>query len=645
MLLLAVSCCATLPILAAPPTATPARSSLAGELPSQPESVPAEVSLIAAGIQLASSKPAAATGDKKLSADAPSTPSQNVTINLINRLVQRGVLAKEDAADLIKQAEADAVAARAQSEADAGAAAQAAVSQATNQIVAANALQNTAPPADADAVRVTYVPEIVKAQLRDEVKADLVAEMKNEGGIPGLKPAVPSWVSRFRFTGDVRVRYEGDFFPRGNDNSGAFPNFTAINSGAPFDVSGTQFSPQQNVDQDRNRFRLRARIGVEVDLTQNFTAGLRIATGETNSPVSENQTFGLANNGQGGNFSKYAIYLDRAFLKYEVGAKPERDFSFTIGRFDNPFFATTILWADDLAFDGAVAQARYQVARGVTPFLTAGAFPVFNTDFNFSTNQPAKFKSEDRYLYGGQLGVDWRLNKDFNLKVAGAYYYFDNVEGRLSDPFTPLSASDQGNTDASRTPFAQKGNTFFPIRRIRANALNNFGTTNQFQYFGLATPFHEAAFTGKLDYNHFEPFQISLIGEYVKNVAFDRGLVESRAINNRGPNTSGINGLGAFEGGDNAWIVNLRGGHAALEKLWDYQVGINYRYVESDAVVDAFNDSDFGLGGTNLKGYTLYGSLALGPRVWLGLRYFSATQIAGPPFKSDIVQFDINGKF
>ena len=35
-------------------------------------------------------------------------PSQNVTVNLINRLVQRGVLTKEDASELIRQAEADA---------------------------------------------------------------------------------------------------------------------------------------------------------------------------------------------------------------------------------------------------------------------------------------------------------------------------------------------------------------------------------------------------------------------------------------------------------------------------------------------------------------------------------------------------------
>jgi hypothetical protein len=53
-----------------------------------------------------------------------------------------------------------------------------------------------------------------------------------------------------------------------------------------------------------------------------FSAGLRIATGENSSPVSPNQSLGLANQ-QGGQFSKYAI-CDRAFLKWEAGVQPSK---------------------------------------------------------------------------------------------------------------------------------------------------------------------------------------------------------------------------------------------------------------------------------------------------------------------------------
>jgi hypothetical protein len=364
--------------------------------------------------------------------------------------------------------------------------------------------------------------------------------------------------------------------------------------------------------------------------------------------VTENQTVGLANQGQGGDFSKYSVWLDRAYLKYEyqVDGNPDKDISVTVGRMDNPFFSTSMIWARDLGFDGLVAQGRYTVAKGVTPFLTLGGFPVFNTDFNFASNQPAKYESEDKYLFAGQLGTNWTINKDFNAKVAGALYYFYNVKGRLSDPFVPLSSSDASNTDDSRPSFAQNGNTYFPIRDIVPTAQNDFGTIDQFQYYGLATEFHELDFTGQLNYDHFAPFRISLVGEYTQNLAYDYNKINAVAVNNRGANTpSGL--LGSFEGGDTAWIVTLRGGHAALEKLWDWSVDAGYRYVESDALVDGFADADFGapLTGTNLKGYTVGGDLALGSRVWLGLHLMIAQGIAGPPYKNEIVQFDLNGKF
>jgi hypothetical protein len=385
-----------------------------------------------------------------------------------------------------------------------------------------------------------------------------------------------------------------------------------------------------------------------VDLGDNFTAGIRLASGQDDSPVTENQTLGLANQGQGGDFSKYSIWLDRAFLKYQdvIDDDPGKEFSVTVGRMDNPFFGTTLAWAQALGFDGLMAEGRFAVGKGITPFLTAGAFPVFDTDFNFASNQPAKYESEDKYLFAGQLGADWTINKDFNAKIAGALYYFENIEGHLSSPFTPLTTADVGNTDDSRPSFAQNGNTYFPIRDIVPTAQNDFGTIDQFQYYGLATPFHELDFTGQLNYDHFAPIRASLIGEYEQNLAFDASKIGAIAVNNRGPNTPAGN-PGAFQGGNTAWLLTLKVGKAALEKLWDWDFDIGYRYIQSDSVVDGFNDSDFGspLTGTNLKGYTVGGDLALGERVWLGLHLLSADSIVGPPYKSDIVQFDINGKF
>ena len=129
---------------------------------------------------------------------------------------------------------------------------------------------------------------------------------------PGM---YPEWAQRIRFSGDVRLRNQNNFFPRGNDQADAV-NFNAINTGSPYDLhnSAGAFWPTYNASQDRQQVRLRARLGMEADLYGGFSAGMRIATGENSSPVSTNQTMGASSSG--GDFSKYALWLDRGYLKY-----------------------------------------------------------------------------------------------------------------------------------------------------------------------------------------------------------------------------------------------------------------------------------------------------------------------------------------
>ena len=540
-------------------------------------------------------------------AGAAAAPSQNVTINLISRLVKSGALTKEDADDLIRLAEADAATARAQA-----------------------AATQAAPPSD-DAVRVTYIPEVVKDQIRDDLRAEVMKQAYDEKW--ASPRTFPTWVTNLRLFGDVRVRYQNDSFPPGNDNTGGLPNFNAINTGSPFDLQGNNYPAETNADKSRNRERLRVRFGAEADLGEGFTTGLRIGTGSDSSPVTANQTLGT-------NFSKYQVWLDRGFIKYEADCPLNTKLGATVGRFDNPFFSTKMIWADDFGFDGAALQAKYKGLECITPFLTVGAFPVFN----YASNQPAKFNSQDKWLEGFQLGSDVKISQDWSAKAAVAYYMYQNIEGQLSSPFTPLSTADIGNTDALRPTFAQRGNTYMTLRDIVPTSANGYGTTNQFQYFGLATPFRELALTGQIDYAGFDPCHLALTGEVVQNLAYNGAAINRIAVNNRGPDTAtGV--PGAFAGGNTGWLVNLNLGNVALKKRWDWNVNVGYRYVESDAVVDGFCDSDFGGGGTNLKGFTLGGGLGLSSRVWLAARWMSADSIAGPTFKTDIFQFDINAKF
>lgn len=556
--------------------------------------------------------PAPAAAAHPASADA-------IAIHLVKRLVEKGILSQEEATAMIREAEQ-------QSAAAAASAATAAPAPAP----APTAAPLPAEPSPEEELRITYVPDVVREQLRDEIQRELEVKAREEDW-GNTQP--PEWTKRWKPFGDIRLRGEQVLFPEGNDNTGAFPNFNAINTGLPFDTSGTQFSPQHNVDQDRSRLRLRARAGADILLGSGYHAGLRLATGESASPTSPNQTLGAS----GGNFSKYAIWLDRAFISHTLDAGSAGDWTFLAGRFDNPFLCTEILWDDDIGLDGLAARGRFHLGNDATVFVNGGFFPVFNTDFSFASNQPAKFSSTDKWLTAAQMGVEWKPTDDLNAKVSLAYYHFTGMEGEVSEPFIPLTPEDAGSTDSTRPSFAQRGNSYIALRNIdNSTAANDFGNRHQYQYYGLASAFQNLALTGRLDYDHFEPVRVSLVGEVIRNLAFDVGD-PAKVIGNRGSN-------GQFEGGDTAFYLNWIVGNPVLQAFGDWQAVLGYRYVESDAVVDGFTDSLFGGGRTNVQGITVGGSFGLSNAVRVGVRWMSSNEIAGPPLSNDILQIDLNAQ-
>jgi len=573
---------------------------------------------------------AAPHGDGAAQSSAPTVSrkkpaSPNATINLINLLVQQGVISEEQAKSLIKQSEDEAYVAR---ESAKGATAKAEEAAKTASAAAAAAM----PPGTK---RVVYVPEIVKKQLRDELRSEVMVQAKDEGwASPGK---LPEWASRIRLFGDFRSRYQGNFFPSGNDTSGSLVNYNAINTGSPWDYTSGVFPPSLNANADRNRFLLRARLGAEADLTNGFSTLIRFGTGQDSSPVSTNQTLGAS----GGNFSKYAAWVDRAYLKYE----PNQEVAFRVGRFDNPFYAPTdLVWYSDLGFDGAAAQGRYEISPGFTPFAVAGAFPIFNTDFNFATNQGHKYASTDKFLFGGQLGFVWNAAENVNISLGGGFYDFSNVQGQLSTPCYVSTTADICSTDGLRPSYAQKGNTYMALRDIVPVYSGAGALGPQFQYFGLASAFREVILTGEVDLAQFNPVHIFLDGEYVNNVGFDRSAIAAVAVNNRGPSANSAY-PGAFDGGNVGYMGRIKVGYPETRQLWDWNVFLAYKYLQSDATVDAFTDPDFGLGGTNLKGYIVGGSLGISSNVWLTAKWMSGSTMAGSPYAVDTIQLDLNAKF
>lgn len=609
-----------------------------------------------AAILLALAGQAVAQDDTDSKAKRPTVtreaaPSPNATVNLINLLVMQGVLTEEQAADLIKQADDEAYVARQ------------AVSNATKKAddaanTASNAASAVSPPGTK---RVTYVPEIVKKQLRDEIRQEVMAKAEKENwASPGK---YPEWAQRIRFYGDVRVRYEADIFPKGNDLMAAV-NYNAINTGSPYNVLAGNTSsygnyyywPTLDADQNRNGARLLARLGMDADLSSGFTAGFRIGTGNSNSPVSFNATLG----GGGGDFSKYGIWLDRAFIKYTAWD----ELTLQAGRFDNPFFHTTdLVYHSLLGFDGFAGQFKYQVTPGITPFIVAGGFPIYNTDINAGSTldwsnlnaQVGKAPSQDKWMFGGQLGANVRPAPEVDFTFGAAYYDFLNVQGSLSSPCLVSTAQDFCDTDLLRPSFAQHGNTYMALRQI-VPQYDGLNLLPQYQYFGLASGFRDLVVSARLDLGHFDPVHVILDGEYVNNLAWNWNDINAKVQANPLPTgaTSGCISTPTsgpcytapvYVGGNQGWLSRLTVGNRELKALGDWNAFVGYKWLESDAVIDAFTDSDFGLGGTNLKGYFIGSNVAVGPNVWLTARWMSASQVAGAPYAVDVFQFDLNARF
>jgi hypothetical protein len=91
--------------------------------------------------------------------------------------------------------------------------------------------------------------------------------------------------------------------------------------------------------------------------------------------------------------------------------------------------------------------------------------------------------------------------------------------------------------------------------------------------------------------------------------------------------------------------ADLGFGSSTMGAFGTWRASVGYRYLQRDAVLDAFNDEDFHLGGTDTKGYTLMFDFSINPRVWMRMKYMAADAIDGPPLTIDVWQLDLNTHF
>jgi hypothetical protein len=509
---------------------------------------------------------------------------RNTVINLLQALVEKGLLTREQAQALVKQAQDKA---------------------------AADAAKNAqVEKGEENAVRVPYVPQIIKdeisKQVAEEVKPQVVesvvAEAKTEKwGVPG---ALPEWLSRVRPFGDVTFRGQADMYAKDNTPN-AILDFNGINAAGGI---AKDADPFLNTTENRDRFRLRARLGLDAELSPNFTSEIRLSSGSLTDPSSESQTEGTYG-------ERYSVAIDRAYIRWN-SSPPGKLSAGTVegGRFENPWFAPTeLVYARDLQFEGVAGAARWGFGSGSADssqvFATFGAIPMLEVPTEIS---------ENKWLLGAQLGTGLRWAEgEQHLQFAGAYYDFLHVTGVRNTPFSTL-------TNVTAPAFIRFGNTVFDI--------SNNPTDSTVNLFALAAHFRLADLAATYELA-FERYSLAITGEAVRNIGYKIADVEALT---QQPISSPQN---------RGYVADVSFGDPIVQERWAWRARIGYRYVQSDAVIDAWTDADFHEGGTNAEGYYLWGDLGLAKNVWLRVRYFSGNEITGPRYGVDIVQVDMNTRF
>ncbi|MBU0918245.1 MAG: putative porin [Gammaproteobacteria bacterium] len=542
---------------------------------------------------------------------------RGTTLNLIKLLVDGGLLSQEKAEQLLKQAQQDTA------PADAAAAQPAAPASAT------------AAAPRGGVIRVPYVPESLRNQMRDEIKQEVLNQARSERwGEPG---ALPAWARRINFEGDVRFRLQSEDWDRRNV-SAAEGEGLAFQNDAAYE-GPIAWSPDLTNTQDRrDRMTLRARFGLTSDLAFGFKTGLRLSTGNAQA-LSTSQTLG----GSNGNFSKYSVLLDRAWIQW---TPHQPDVTATVGRFSSPYFGGDLIWPDDMNFDGVAVKATHAFNDANKVFVNAGAFPL------------SEFQSDaaDAWLYGAQVGAIFKPDASSQFDIGLGYYDFNNIEGNFDpmyrDTANTFSAADKSYLSSEyKKAVRQRGNTLIRINQPVAAAGS---ATAVAPVWGLASKFRPLTLSAAYNHQGFEGLSMRISADFIHNTGFSQADIRRRA--QPGANID-------LAKKTNAWQARAQIGSTKQELLGDWSAYLGWRRFERDAWVDAFTDTTtWQLGGTNYVGWTLGGAYYVGPRTSLGLRLTSTRNLTDgrtetlsdgaevPNLSSirqrvDVLQVELNSRF
>ena len=333
---------------------------------------------------------------------------------------------------------------------------------------------------------------------------------RNTDSLAQTRASVGDWVGRWTWKGDLRYRNE-------------------------------------NIDQEftlreRNRDRIRARVGFVAKVNDTMKVEVQATTTENFDARSSNQTLTDAN-------SRKALDLDTAYAEWA----PNAHWKLTLGKMKYPWVRTGSYF-----YDGDVNP------EGVAVGFQQGATGLFGSAWVSRLSERSTLA--DSNLFGAQVGWRGTFGDGGRYLLAAGYFDHGAVEG-----YSVIQAGGAGG--------------FFGNSTTTSTAICRSG-----QSPCLANDYNVVELLGEVTVKA-GPQPLTLFVDYANNGSADYRFVSANPVQN------------IPAGLDTAYSAGFTYGRASNPGTWEF--GYVYQKVEKDALFSQWIDSDFAAGATDGDGHAI----------------------------------------
>ena len=348
---------------------------------------------------------------------------------------------------------------------------------------------------------------------------------------------MPDWVTGYKFSGDLRGRFDD------------------VNTETPFAYASGKPPEDNNI-----RFRYRLRFGLQVNMKDNLQVGFRLGTDDTGKGADASTGNPLSNNSTlQGDGSKKFIWVDAAYGKWTPINDGTWMLAATIGKMDQPFQASPMVFDPDYTPEGAALQASYKINNQHSLAMNSAVFVL------------DQVSDRGPFLYGAQAiwNANWTPKFGTSLGIAG-YDIANEQNIAISSAGPNPYDSNLGNTIAG----GAAGSV--------ASDFNPIVVSGSATYTLDSFPFYPGT------------FPIKVTGEYLNNPA--------AGSNNEGWNAGVMFGKAGKKG---QWDISYRYQRLEGDAWWDQIVDDDNMAVFPVATSTFGNTSIAAAGGTDIEGHLI----------------------------------------